>query len=77
MREEGRCFVCLGRIRVSKKCNGKHHQSIGMKSTDSNGRNQEGPEFKELRQPNGKVKDAESAKATTTNDHKYFFILFY
>ena len=42
LRKEGWCFVCL-RIghrgsecqRACRRCNGKHHQSICMKSTDS------------------------------------------
>ena len=51
LRKEGRCFVCL-RIghrgsecqRTCRRCNGKHHQSIYMKSADKNASNQQSRE---------------------------------
>ena len=97
LRKGGRCFVCL-RIghkgsecqKTCRRCNGKHHQSICMKSADESASNQESREQenskkdqtregnKESRKPNTTDKDAESAKevkTTTTTDQRRSSVL--
>ena len=97
LRKGGRCFVCL-RIghkgsecqKTCRRCNGKHHQSICMKSADESASKQESREQenskkdqtregnKESRKANTTDKDAESAKevkTTTTTDQRRSSVL--